>query len=222
MKLSTATRIGLSTVFLAATVAQADVLTVASYDMNNGHGQASSGSFNYWDRAYSGAGSTITDNALLSGGKGDLTDGLITAGNWYDVENSAGTGPYVGWRSSVLPAGPEITFHFASSVSISAIRIHADDSAGVGGVSLPSSVSFNGGTPILVTDPDAGSAPSWLEFAGLSLSGNSVQVKFGYGNEWVFVDEVQFIGSVPEPETYAMMLAGLGLLAVAARTKSRT
>lgn len=222
MKLSTATRIGLSSFFLVAAVARADVLPVASYDMNNGHGQASSGSYNYWDRAYSGAGSTTTDNALLSGGKGDLTDGLITLDNWYNVENAAGTGPYVGWRYEVLPGGPDITFHFASSVSISGIRIHADDSAGAGGVSLPSSVSFNGGTPILVTDPDPGTAPSWLEFAGLSLSGNSVQVRLGYGNSWVFVDEVQFIGSVPEPETYAMMLAGLGLLAAAARTKSRT
>jgi len=57
--------------------AGASSLPVASYDMNNGDGQASGGSFNYWDRFYTGTGATTTDDAPLNGGVGDLTDGIV-------------------------------------------------------------------------------------------------------------------------------------------------
>jgi hypothetical protein len=216
-------RVSLAALCLVATAAQAEVLAVKSYDMINGNGQASGGSYNYWDAAYSVGGSnTTTDNAALIGGLGDLTDGVVTSLNWNDSENTAGTGPYVGWRNLAQTAGPIVTFNFVSNVSISSIRIHADDSAGYGGVSLPSFVSFNGGAPITVVDPDASSSPSWLEFSNLNLSGTSVKVQFGYGNQWVFVDEVQFIGAVPEPKTYAMLLAGLGMLSAVARKTRRS
>ena len=90
---------------------------------------------------------------------------------------------------------------------------------GAGGVSLPSTVTINGAA-FAVTDPDPGStAPSWLEFKGLGITGNHVTVSLGYGNSWIFVDEVQFAGVVPEPETYAMMLAGLGLVGAVARRR---
>src|SRR5438067_2130557 len=72
-------------------------LTPISYDMPNGFGRASGGMYNYWDKQYTGTGSTMTDGALLTGGLGDLTDGVIAGGHWYDVENIQGTGPYVGW-----------------------------------------------------------------------------------------------------------------------------
>lgn len=222
MKLNQIMHLSLASLCLVATAAQADVLTVNSYDMLNGNGQANGGNYNYWDKAYNGVGSTATDNAPLSGGVGDLTDGVVSTFNWYSVENATGTGPYVGWRDLGLNAGPSITFNFASSVSINTIRIHADDSNGAGGVSLPSFVSFNGGAPISVVDPDTSAAPSWLEFSNLNLSGNSVNVRLSYGNQWVFVDEVQFIGAVPEPETYAMLLAGLGLLGAVARKTRRS
>ena len=39
---------------------------MTSYDMPNGDGQAHSGSFNYWDLAYSGSGATSTDGAPLT------------------------------------------------------------------------------------------------------------------------------------------------------------
>ena len=48
-----------------------------SYEMPNGGGDASGGTYNYWDGSYSGSGSTTTDAAALSGGLGDLTDGII-------------------------------------------------------------------------------------------------------------------------------------------------
>ncbi len=203
---------------LSAGGAHADTLSVTSYDMPNGSGQAHGGSYNYWDKSYTGGGSTTTDGALLKGGVGDLTDGVTTTSNWYGIENAAGTGPYVGWLNGVT-ANPTIDFRFGTVVVVDTVRIHADDSGGAGGVSLPSTVTINGAA-FAVTDPDPGStAPSWLEFKGLGITGNHVTVSLGYGNSWIFVDEVQFAGVVPEPETYAMMLAGLGLLGAVARRR---
>ena len=55
-----------------APAAQAAVVNATSYSMFNGDGQAHGGSFNYWDHAYNGSGSTSTDHAALTGGTGGL------------------------------------------------------------------------------------------------------------------------------------------------------
>jgi hypothetical protein len=196
-----------------------------SYDMNNGNGQATGGQFNYWDKAYGGSGNTVQDNAPLSGGSGDLTNGTVTSGNWFDVENAGGTGPYVGWNGGFL-ADPSVQFHFAASVNIDTISIHADDSAGAGGVSLPTAVSFEwqgGSLQRTVSDPDpSSSSPSWLVFGNLGITGvSSVRVHFSYGNAWVFVDEVTFAGTVPEPAAWAQLAAGLLVLGGLAARKRR-
>lgn len=201
---------------LLAGAAGAATLAPASYDLNNGHGTASGGSFNYWDLGYTGSGSTNVDNALLGGGLGDLTDGVVTNGNWLDVEGLPGTGPYVGWRSSVLVA-PAVRFHFAQPVLIDTIRFHADDSAGAGGVGLPASVTIHwdgGAIELALDDPDPGSTgPSWYTIP-VAISGTSVRLEFGYANEWIFIDEVSFAGSVvPEAGTLAQFGLGLAMLA---------
>jgi PEP-CTERM motif len=205
---------------LSAAAAFAAPIFPSGYDMNNGHGVASSGSFNYWDLEYTGIGATNVDNAPLSGGLGNLTDGVVTTQNWLDVENAAGTGPYVGWRHAVLPE-LSMTFHFAGLVDIDTIRIHADDSGGLGGVQLPSDALFTwaGGSALFsVTDPDPGTAPSWLEFSPIGITGvESLTVQLGYLNEWIFLDEIAFSGTLapaPEPATSILMalaLAGVGL-----------
>ena len=100
--------------------AHAVPISAVSYDMLNGNGVASSGNFNYWDLNYSGAGATTVDNAALSGGLGDLTDGVIASDNWINVENLAGTGPYVGWRHVVAP-DPKVTFRFAGPIDLDSI-----------------------------------------------------------------------------------------------------
>lgn len=206
---------------VAGSGASAAILNPVAYDMNNGHGIASGGSFNYWDRSYGGSGCVTCDNSLLTNGTGDLTDGVTTDANWFAVENAEGTGPYVGWRRSLLP-DLSVLFRFGGAVNIDTVSIHADDSAGAGGVDLPLSVRLEwegGAQSFAVADPDAGTGPSWLVFSGLGiLSTSFVRVGFEYDDEWVFVDEVTFDGaaSIPEPGSLALLavaLAGVGVTA---------
>lgn len=208
-----------SALLLVTGGACATVLPPVSYDMPNGYGLASGGSFNYWDGSYSGVGSTTTDGALLSGGLGDLTDGLIAPDNWFGfaVENGAGTGPYVGWRG----INPVISFNFATLATLDTVRIHVDDANGVGGVSTPASVTISDGSTsqnFLITDP-SGDDPFWIELnvTALGFTGTSFDLTLIRNNDWVFASEVEFTGnptSVPEPggqALFAIALAGLVL-----------
>lgn len=181
-----------------------------SYNMLNGY----TGSYSYWDETYNGVGCVTCDNAPLSGGRGDLTDGIIPTDNWFITEAPAGNGPYVGW----VNIDPVITFHWNSPVNITSVTFYFDDSDGAGGVSAPSSVDVNG-TNFPIAEP-AGSAPFSFVANGLSFTGNDLSVTLHRNNAWVFMSEVQFnVSPVPEPETYAMLLAGLGLLGFGVRRR---
>jgi MYXO-CTERM domain-containing protein len=186
-----------------------------SYNMPNGF----SGSFNYWDENYTGSGNKTTDGAALSGGLGDLTDGILAADNWNIVEAPAGNGPYVGWTID-----PLITFNFASPISFQTVQIHFDDSNGNGGVSAPASVSING-TNFLVTDP-AGSAPFLQSFnvAPLNLTTSQLNIQLFRSNTWVFASEVRFITATASgvaPEPWSVSLLALGGLAFVRRRSRR-
>jgi hypothetical protein len=177
-------------------------VTASSYDMVNGY----TGSYHYWDQTYTGSGCVTCDGAALSGGLGDLTDGVIATQNWFDAEAPAGNGPYVGWT-----VDPTITFHFNASVDIDSATFYLDDSNGAGGVTVPLRINVNG-VAYNVTDP-LGSAPIAFTAAGVGFSGTDLVVSINRRSQWVFLSEVAFDGggtSVPEPGSLALVAAALG------------
>ena len=202
--------------------AGAGTLPVASYDMHNGHGQAAGGSFNYWDRAYNGMGSTTTDDALLTGGVGDLTDGFAATDFWFNVENGAGTGPYVGWYSFVRTS-PEILFNLSLESTVEEIRIHVDNSL-IGGVVQPFAYLVNG-DPWAFT-PLADQTFGWITLTGAPVTGSQLSLTLVHNTfpHWIFVSEVELVGThgdpIPEPASAALLLTGLGLLGAAARRRA--
>jgi hypothetical protein len=200
--------------FAAATVEAAPVLPT-SYSMDNGVGQSSGGTYNYWDKEYTGAGSTTTDDAFLSGGLGNLTDGVVAADNWYVVENGAGTGPYVGWIQD-----PVIDFFFAALTRFVSATFYFDDADGFGGVEAPSKVRING-TDYIVADP-AGPEPFAFTANLAGLTDNELNVQLFRNDVWVFLSEVTFeVAPVPVPAAGFLMLGALGGLA-ALRRRQRT
>lgn len=226
---------------LGASSALAIPLSPSSYDTANGNGVASGGSFNYWDAEYSGAGATTTDGAALTGGRGNLTDGVVAAANWFDIENGGGTGPYVGWCracGAATTADPTITFRFTpgalETYVFDSVTLYLDDSNGAGGVQPPSAVSVKiGADPAFstpVTDPDDGAPLSVTIDLGGTI-GEQIAIQLFHNNQWVFLSEVAFegriiirddFGDVQAPASLALFGAGLVGLGALSRRYRRT
>lgn len=201
-----------ATLALVCLRAQAAPVSPVSYDTPNGYGVATGGSANYWDLNYTGTGATSTDGAPLSGGLGDLTDGVIAPDNWFVTENGAGSGPYVGWRE----IDPSIAFSFAVPLQFTSVRVYLDDSDGQGGVSFPSRISVNGITTDLLDPP--GPAPSSVEIPLAGLTTDVLTIQLFRSNTWVFASEFSFEAvEIPEPAAGGVLGIGLAVAAVLRR-----
>lgn len=202
--------LGVLGALVVAGTAGAVQVNPVSYDMPNG----SSWTFNYWDESYSGSGCTTCDLSPLSGGLGDLTDGVIATTNWNVAEAPPGPGPYVGW----LDTNPVIDFHFGGPVAVDSITFHFD-SAMSGGVAPPTSVIIGAQT---FTVPTPGSAaPFAFTVSGLGFTGSDLSLSIVRGDRFLFVSEVTFQSPVPEATTSSMLLAGFLMMAAVMRRRSR-
>jgi len=156
-----------------------------AYDMLNGE----TGTYTYFDDTYNGQGNNQQALAPLSGGVGDLTNGVIATQNW-----NATPAPYVGWRS----IDPTITFHFAYRTRIERIVLHLDDSNGSGGVYPPVDVTVTvEGIPRVfpVTDP-AGGQPFAFSIDNLDYRCDTLQIQLADRNSsrYMMLSEVEFYG----------------------------
>lgn len=200
IRLSALLWVGLASVSLV----HAEPILPDSYYMQNGGSDPVNG--HYWDDLYPSPNAS-TDYGFLSGGSGELTDGVIATQNWN--QNSA---PYVGWSHF----NPEIVFNFThlGSRTIQTITFYTDDANGAGGVNVPASIEI-GGNLYTVTDP-VGSAPTSFTFSNLDLSLSNGNLPDGYltininrSDAWLFVSEITFdTSAVPEPGSLALF--GLG------------
>jgi len=182
-----------------------------SYEMING----GTGTYTYWDDSYTGSGNQNVSYSYLSGGLGDLTDGVIATQNW-----NATPGLYVGWDHGNTPV---IRFHFSTAVTLNAINAYVDDANGSGGVSLPGSVRIQMGSydNTFAVSELTGSAPKLLQFTGLNLSGTTLDLTLIRKNSWVMASEITFDGvAVPIPG--AVWLMGSGLLGLVGWRRFRT
>jgi hypothetical protein len=201
-------------------------LTVENYATPNG----GTGTFRYWDTTYDGDGNTAQTGALLSGGTGDLTDGVVADLPWdFAHSTPTRTGPYVGWwPSQTNGLNPTISFDFGTDVLVNKVRIHVDN-VGRGRVRAPSMIKLSNISQTPLDFSTSGQVPSgaqgWIEIDNLSLSGSTLDMQlFQGGRNFVMVSEIEFFGvtsAVPEPATWLMMILGFGCVGASMRAARR-
>jgi len=143
-------------------------------------------------------------------------DGYLRTDNTYPNQyNGRGSryldnnGSNVGYSGSTST----IRFDFAAPVSAFAFNLGASnylwvltafDAANnvIESFNLPITASSNGG-----------------EYVGLANAGMAYATLVASPGDWIFIDNFTVAAQVPEPETYAMLLAGLGLVGIAARRR---
>ena len=149
--------------------------------------------------------------------------------------NAPGSDDYM-WLNSPIGA-PSSSYSFSSAVDIASLTIsmwysaYADPASGslVGG-SFSNDQDFgNTGSRLLVFANNPGADSNWFASSRAdqffsttwsNLAAGTYSLNFAVAGGSLKVDDVTIaVTAVPEPETYAMMLAGLGLIGAMARRR---
>ena len=102
-----------------AHIASAAILPIANYSMENGQ----SGFTTYHDDTYNGAGNPNADGSFLSGGTGQLTDGVLGTD---DIFNN-GVFDWVGWFS----IQPLIVFDLGAESVLNSLSLRAANNSSI-------------------------------------------------------------------------------------------
>jgi Discoidin domain-containing receptor 1/2, DS-like domain len=192
-------------VWLASSALAGTPVAPITYEMPNGGGTAHGGGWNFWDELYDGDGDNTVDGDLLSGGLGQLTDGVVGLDNWQTDLGNGIAYEWIGWWSGF---NPTITFDFGAVIDFETIEIHVNNSAnGSVGMFWHADLSFSSdgldfGDDLLYTaDNDVLSDPS-ARFIVIDIprSAQYVRVALDHrpGMYWLFLSEVRFT-KVAEP-----------------------
>lgn len=187
---------------LTAALAAADGLAPVSYTTNNG--QLGPGGLLYRDDLYSGDGNPRQDNSRLSGGLGQLSDGVQNCSD--DPGKDCGSGPgwaWVGWQSD-----PTITFHFGNRIDFKTVRIYTanwpDAGAHMWKTAIVSfsddGVTFRDYLIHTTTKADAANHKARYIDIPVNASGRVVRINLvrGAPDAWVVIENVAFEGGISE------------------------
>ncbi|WP_350131935.1 FxDxF family PEP-CTERM protein [Nitrosomonas sp.] len=194
----------------------------AGINYDNGGPDGSRG----WWSDFDGVNQQMADNFVLIAGSSTLT-GVNWSGSYYSTNSPAATDNFLIRIFGDLGGVPDINPIYSFSVGNAVNRVDSgiDDATFSIDIynysaAIPSTTLVAGTTYWLsVVNNTSGFTDDWL-WENSNPVGSSA-FRLGDGNSWnAHTTELAFqITAVPEPETYAMLLAGLGLLGFAARRR---
>ncbi|WP_373986759.1 PEP-CTERM sorting domain-containing protein [Duganella sp. BuS-21] len=168
---------------------------------------------------FSGAAMADTVNfSVAPGFSGGSVNGFTFSSNWQNYGYGGSTEPFMEWydqaHSVVYDAG---TFNF-TGMSVSGWP-WANYGGGYG-TTLNFDFKNASGTVIASGSLEAPLSNSFIQY---NQSVNGVHEIYFHATNgfWPRLASIDTVAAVPEPETYAMLLAGLGLVGFAARRKQR-
>ncbi len=155
----------------------------------------------YQNSAYGVNASVVQDHELLFNNSNGIGAGLGV----YHLTNN--------YTDDNITAGEALRLNFNQAVTLSAIGLRDDGH----------NTSFNAGTRFDYSfDNIHWSAANLASSVALNHVGQDLYVRYASQQGAQFYLSSMTVAAVPEPETYAMLLAGLGLISLTARKRKST